>query len=265
MGNGAMQAEAEAGNTESRALSGRLWLARGFGLLILLGSLAVLARTGGSFEVAAVAMVAFAAYLFLAEAQGRRATLALEKKLRLSLLVHNMELESMAMQDDLTQLFNRRYFFERLEREMDTARAFSRPLSLMVIDLDGMKLMNDNYGHRAGDELLSSFGKFLLTTTRASDVPARTGGDEFAIILPDTSPEGATSVKERLARRMEDAELTVGEVTVKVRASLGVATFPMAATSVDTLVQAADVDMYTDKNLHRASALAAAKAAAKTG
>jgi diguanylate cyclase (GGDEF)-like protein len=245
---------------EYRAIAGRIWIARGIGLLLLLAALAVLATLGGSFAISAIVMIAFAGYVFASERQARRLTLALEKRLRLSLLVHNMELENMAMQDDLTQLFNRRYFFERLERELESARAFNRPLSLMVIDLDGMKQVNDNYGHRAGDQLLSTFGRFLLAMTRASDVPARTGGDEFAIILPDTPEAGALAVKQRLARNLQETELPAGDTPIRARASLGVATFPKSGTSVDTLVQAADVDMYADKNMRRAAEKAAARA-----
>ncbi|HVP06008.1 MAG TPA: GGDEF domain-containing protein [Dehalococcoidia bacterium] len=256
----AVRVAADSPAVDPRAISGRIWVARGLGLLFLLVALAVLAKTGGSFGISATVMVAFAGYVFFAELQARRATVALEKRLRLSLLVHNMELENMAMQDDLTQLFNRRYFFERLERELESARAFNRPLSLMVIDLDGMKQVNDNYGHRAGDQLLSTFGRFLLAMTRASDVPARTGGDEFAIILPDTPEAGALAVKQRLARNLQETELPAGDTPIRARASLGVATFPKSGTSVDTLVQAADVDMYADKNMRRAAEKAAARA-----
>ncbi|MEK7247348.1 MAG: GGDEF domain-containing protein, partial [Chloroflexota bacterium] len=120
---------------------------------------------------------------------------------------------------------------------------------------------NDGYGHRIGDDLLSAFGKFLLTATRASDVPARTGGDEFAIILPDTSEKSAVSMKERLARKLAETSLLEDDVKVRVSASFGVATFPAAGETVDAVLQRADVDMYTDKNMRRAERdKAAAKA-----
>ena len=252
---------------DTDAVARRIWFARLLEVVFLLGSIAVLAASAGfgssAFWIASIVLVAFAAYVFLAERQGRKLTVALEKRLRLGLLVHNMELENMAMQDDLTQLFNRRYLFERLERELETARAFKRPLSLMVIDLDGMKQVNDGYGHRVGDELLPAFGRFLLDATRASDVPARIGGDEFAIILPDTSDKSAMALKARLARKLAETDLLDGEVQVRVTASFGVSTFPMAGDSVDSLLQRADVDMYADKNMRKANAATAAKAAAK--
>jgi diguanylate cyclase (GGDEF)-like protein len=236
---------------DQQQVTGRIWLGRIIGLVLLAGALIVLAISGGSFAISAIVMLAFAGYVFALETQARRMTLALEKRLRMSLLVHNMELENMAMQDDLTHLFNRRYFFDRLERELETARAFNRPLSVMVVDLDGMKQINDGYGHRAGDDLLAGFGRFLLGATRASDIPARTGGDEFAIILPDTPDHAAVSLKDRLLRKLSEAELVEGQ-KVTATASFGVASFPAAGATVDALLQSADVDMYNDKNMRKA-------------
>jgi diguanylate cyclase (GGDEF)-like protein len=236
---------------DPRDVAGRIWFFRVIGLFLLFGALGVLAASGGSFPIAALVLIAFSCYVFVTESQARRMTVGLEKRLRMSLLVHNMELENMAMQDDLTQLFNRRYFFERLERELETARAFNRPLSVMVVDMDGMKQVNDGFGHKAGDDLLSAFGSFLLTTTRASDVPARIGGDEFAIILPDTPDHSASALKDRLLRKLSETPL-LEDVKVTTAASIGVASFPSAGATVDALIQRADFDMYQEKNLRKA-------------
>jgi diguanylate cyclase (GGDEF)-like protein len=249
--NTAIGIQSQAGQDDSREVTGRIWLGRVAGLVLLGVGLGVMAVLGGSLVVSAIVMLAFGGYVFALETQARRMTVALEKRLRLSLLVHNMELENMAMQDDLTQLFNRRYFFDRLERELEMARAFNRPLSVMVVDLDGMKQVNDGFGHKAGDDLLSAFGAFLLSTTRASDVPARVGGDEFAIILPDTSDQAAVALKERLNRRLSEMSLVEG-VDIPITASFGVASFPSAGASVDSLLQRADFDMYQDKNMRKA-------------
>jgi hypothetical protein len=136
----------------------------------------VLATSGGSFGVSAIVLVAFAGYVFVSERAARRMTVGLEKRLRLSLLVHNMELENMAMQDDLTQLFNRRYFFDRLERELETAKAFNRPLSVMVIDLDGMKQVNDGSDTaRAMTFCPRSAGSCSLRRGRATCRPGSAG------------------------------------------------------------------------------------------
>ncbi|MEO7667610.1 MAG: GGDEF domain-containing protein, partial [Dehalococcoidia bacterium] len=111
---------------DTQGLRQHIWISRIIGLGLLAAALIVLGASTGfgsaAFWVASALLVGFAAYILVAETRTRRISLNLEKRLRLGLLVHNMELESMAMQDDLTQLFNRRYFFERLERQLETAR-----------------------------------------------------------------------------------------------------------------------------------------------
>lgn len=239
-----------------RSLTRQIWVSRAVSCVLLFVALGIIGATtggGSNFIIGAAAVIAFAAYVFIAETRARKIAVDLEKHLRLGLLVHNMELENMAMQDDLTQLFNRRYLFERLERELQTAKAFQRPLSLIVIDLDSMKLVNDNFGHRFGDELLTAFGRFLLEQTRASDVPARTGGDEFAIILPDTSDKAAVALRGRLMHRLEEIDLIEPDnAKIKVTASFGVASYPRDGDNVDAIMQRADLDMYAEKGLRKA-------------
>jgi diguanylate cyclase (GGDEF)-like protein len=244
------------GQPDMRTLTRQIWLSRAISCVLLFVALGIIgAATGGgtNFIVGAAAVIAFAAYVFIAETRARKIAVNLEKRLRLGLLVHNMELENMAMQDDLTQLFNRRYLFERLEHELETAKAFQRPLSVIVVDLDSMKLVNDNFGHRLGDELLTAFGRFLLDHTRASDVPARTGGDEFAIILPDTSDKAAVALRGRLMRRLESLDLIEPDnATLKVTASFGVSSYPRDGDTVDAIMQRADLDMYAEKGMRKA-------------
>lgn len=242
--------------TNTRALERQIWFTRALGVVLFVVGIAVIGASAGfgtsTFALGSVVLVAFAGYIVITESRARRISVSLEKRLRLGLLVHNMELENMAMQDDLTQLFNRRYFFDRLDRELETAKAFKRPLSVMVIDLNGMKQVNDTYGHRVGDEMLEGFGRFLLDSTRASDVPARIGGDEFAIILPDTSDKAAHNLKIRLAKRLESIDvIDRNALSLKVSAAFGVAGYPSAGETVDEIITQSDADMYADKNERR--------------
>ncbi len=239
----------------TRSLDRDVWVLRGVGaLLLVIGWLAVIAHSFGSmyFILDTIVFATLGGYAFITAAFTRRNAVNLEKRLRLDLLVHNMELENLAMRDDLTQLFNRRYLFERLERELQTARGFDRPMSVILLDLNGLKAVNDTYGHRVGDTILANFGRFLLNQTRASDVPARIGGDEFAIILPDTSQGAADVMVTRVAKAMENTNLMEeGELNLCMSASLGVSGYPWGGDNVDAIMQQADVCMYTDKRARR--------------
>ncbi len=248
-----------AANEQKRA-DREVWLFRISGVGLLLAGWVIMATNHGfgspTFLIETIVLAGLGAFAFAAAARTVKMAVNTEKRLRLGLLVHNMELEKMAMQDDLTQLFNRRYFFERLERELETAKAFRRPLSVIAMDLDGLKEINDTHGHHAGDEVLQNVGRFLLGQTRACDVPARVGGDEFAIILPDTPAPQASALMTRLEQRLASLNIVDrNELTLTVRASLGYATYPDAGETVDEVIQQADTAMYVQKNEHKGSPL----------
>ncbi len=254
----ALEVESDPAADEQQRGERQVWLIRIAGVCLLLAAWAVivLGHSVGStaFLTETVMVASLGVFGFAAAARAVRVAVNLEKRLRLGLLVHNMELEKLAMQDDLTQLFNRRYFFDRLERELETARAFQRPLSVIAMDLDGLKEINDTHGHRAGDEVLQNVGRFLLGQTRASDIPARVGGDEFAIILPDTPASQAATLMTRLEKRLASLNIVDrNELTLRVRASLGCATHPDAGDTVDELIQQADTAMYVQKRERKTS------------
>jgi diguanylate cyclase (GGDEF)-like protein len=134
-------------------------------------------------------------------------------------------------------------------------------LSLIVADLDSLKDINDTYGHRAGDAALTGFGRFLLDHTRASDVPARIGGDEFAIIMPDTPQRAALILKNRLAKKLSAISLAEANGTpLKVIAAFGIACYPGNGDAVDELISHADADMYSEKRGHKDASVQAVSA-----
>ena len=153
------------------------------------------------------------------------------------------------MTDDLTHLYNSRYLNQVLRRETKRASRSGRPLSLLFIDLDGFKAINDTHGHLFGSRALVEAAAVIRGSARETDVVARFGGDEFALVLPDTGSEGAFAVGERIRERIA-AHVFLAEdaLDVHLTASVGVATLPDVAASAEELVQAADKAMYAVKD-----------------
>jgi diguanylate cyclase (GGDEF)-like protein len=175
-----------------------------------------------------------------------------QRRYQARLFIRNLELRDMAMRDDLTQLFNRRYFYNRLERELDQARTFQRPLAVVALDVDGLKAVNDTYGHKAGDLLLATVGRLLVQHTRTCDLPARIGGDEFGIVMPETDKAAAFAVANRLQRSLELAPVVdENGKRLKLNLSLGVSGYPWGGDDVDAIVQWADTYMYAAKAVRR--------------
>jgi len=224
-------------------LNRNVWLMRSLGAALLLGGWAyfTLEHFGSAmFFADTIVFIILGAYAFAAAYLARNETVALEKKLRLSLIMRNMELEGSATRDDLTHLFNRGHFFDRLERELQTAKGVHRPLSLVFVDLNGIKEINREHGHRTGDKVLASFGRFLLDQARASDVPARIGGDKFAVILPDTAEPAANAAVNRLLQALDKLlEFEAGDVSIKLTARAAASGYPWDADTVDGIVQRA--------------------------
>jgi diguanylate cyclase (GGDEF)-like protein len=147
-----------------------------------------------------------------------------------------------ALTDPLTGLRNRRHLAETLDREVTRARRFRHPISLIILDVDDFKQINDSEGHMQGDIVLERVADVVREGTRSIDVAARYGGDELAVILVETDREGALILGERLADRMRGTEVPrrEGEGSMGVTISLGVATIPDSAKDVESLVDAAD-------------------------
>ncbi len=146
-----------------------------------------------------------------------------------------------AVTDPLTGLSNRRQLAETLEREVARSRRFGHPISLIILDVDDFKQINDREGHLQGDIVLETVADVLREGTRSIDVPARYGGDELAVILVETDREGALIVGERLGDRMREIQVPLRDGgSMGVTISLGVATIPDSASTLDSLVDAAD-------------------------
>jgi diguanylate cyclase (GGDEF)-like protein len=156
--------------------------------------------------------------------------------------------EQLTITDDLTRLFNSRYLNLYLGREIKRCKRHGIPLSVIFLDLDGFKGINDQFGHLAGSGTLTEVGTVLAQGVRESDILARYGGDEFVVVLPETPASGALVIAERLRRAIEEHRFleSLG-VSARISASFGISTYPDHALSPEGLIQKADQAMYRVK------------------
>jgi diguanylate cyclase (GGDEF)-like protein len=167
-----------------------------------------------------------------------------------------------SIRDPLTGLFNRRYLEETLEREISRAERSGSPISLMVLDIDGFKAFNDTHGHTPGDALMRELSDLLQRQTRGGDAACRFGGDEFLLLLPETSFEVAMRRAEELRSEVRGYDFVIGGDDVHVTITVGVAAFPHHAADMPSLIRAADEAMYRAK---RAGGDAVGEAVALSG
>jgi diguanylate cyclase (GGDEF)-like protein len=161
------------------------------------------------------------------------------------------ELERMAHQDPLTGLFNRRVFLARMAEESERVRRHGNPLSVLLFDLDHFKRVNDSYGHDVGDRVLQAVAQAATGIRRVTDIPARIGGEEFAILLPETDRDGALQIAQRL--RAAVAALRIPHVggELNITTSVGVATLTRMSYTEDSLLNDADKALYRAKHAGR--------------
>lgn len=157
-----------------------------------------------------------------------------------------VQLYSFAYKDALTCMFNRRFFYKVIEREIVSAEKKDRILTLALIDVDNFKRINDMYGHICGDTVLRELASVIRKNIRGCDCAARWGGEEFAIILPKTSPSGALKLAERIRSTVENHNFETDAAVIKVTISIGTASVKNAANS-DSLVKSADRALYKAK------------------
>src|SRR5207253_6883646 len=169
----------------------------------------------------------------------------------LDLLMQNRTLSEISARDALTGRYIRWYVMEKIDSEMNRALRHGAPMSVLMLDLDHFKNVNDSFGHSVGDQVLKNVGQVLRESCRVYDVPGRYGGEEFCVVLPETRVGNTTVVAERIRARLEASELTAGDNVLRVTASFGIAgleSMPGDALTPATLIDRADRALYCAKN-----------------
>ncbi len=170
------------------------------------------------------------------------------KELIKELELKNKELEELAYYDPLTNLPNRRYFFINAQTLIENAKRYDTSLSVIIIDIDNFKKVNDTFGHDAGDMLLRAFANILKSELRSSDVAARFGGEEFAVLLPNTNTDGAYKVSERIRKGFENTIVIYNNKEIKTTVSIGISHFRKGTENIDDLIREADEALYEAKS-----------------
>jgi diguanylate cyclase (GGDEF)-like protein len=167
----------------------------------------------------------------------------------------------LALTDELTGLYNRRYCMELLSNLISQSRRYGQPLSFAMIDLDHFKRINDSFGHLFGDRVLREISRLIQNGIRSCDAAARFGGEEIALVLPNTTTDDAMRIVDRLRRRCKELTLTAKDTTVQVTFSAGIATHPSpGVTGIQTLFQVSDENLYCAKMSGRDQVVSGLKA-----
>lgn len=150
------------------------------------------------------------------------------------------KLRALSVMDDLTDVYNRRYFMEQAEKEMAKAVRYSTVFSIMAVDIDHFKAINDAYGHFAGDAVLQAMSNTCMNNLRTMDIFARFGEEEFMFLIPESDKINVPTFAERVLRALEKTEVVYNRETIRFTASIGVKTFDKATMSLESLLKAAD-------------------------
>jgi diguanylate cyclase (GGDEF)-like protein len=160
----------------------------------------------------------------------------------------NLTLSKLASLDPLTEVYNRRYFFDLARAEFAKSRRHHRPLSVIMLDVDHFKLINDNFGHGAGDQALVKLTQYCRDNGRESDILARFGGEEFAICCADTDSKGALALAERIRQAIEEASFDYEGNTITFSVSMGVTSLQPGDQEFEALINRADKLLYQAKD-----------------
>jgi len=174
--------------------------------------------------------------------------LLLLRRHQAQLLMRVSELKEMASTDEMTGLHNRRHFYEVAEIELTRSQQRRDTLAILLMDLDGLKGINDEFGHGVGDIVITNLAAVISKHIRTTDVAARLGGDEFGVVMPGTDKRGAFALARRLWEEMERNPMYQNnETELMVTVSIGVAGYPWGGDSLDEMLHWADADMYANK------------------
>jgi diguanylate cyclase (GGDEF)-like protein len=161
--------------------------------------------------------------------------------------------ERLTVTDDLTKLYNYRYLMKYLEADVKRCLRYKKKVSLLFIDVDGFKRINDTFGHLVGSQALAEMGQVFRKIVRETDVVGRYGGDEFVIVLPETPLNGAMVIAERIRKKVEECEFVAQNLSIRLTVSLGVANCPKHTLTAEGLIKKADAAMYRAKELSKNS------------
>jgi len=164
---------------------------------------------------------------------------------------YHEEIYRLTTVDGLTQVYNKRYFMENLERELSRCQRYGRDLSLIIFDIDHFKQINDSYGHLAGDAVLKQLAELVKANIRREDFLARYGGEEFAIILPEIDHPSAMVMAEKVRHLVEEEKFKFEKITIPVTVSLGVTTHEGSIGEALDFIKEADQNMYEAKRAGR--------------
>jgi len=198
------------------------------------------------------AVILYAAYSIYLATHSRSTHVNLERAYSAHLEELSQRLRTMAYRDSLTGLYNHRYFYEQLSHEIERSLRYGQPLTVLLMDMNNFKDINDAFGHIVGDKFLSLVGQVIARQIRGSDIGARYGGDEFVVILPNTGLDEGRATADKLSSAVRHAgALSPGEEQVQLGISIGLAVCPDDSRTAGELLQVADRRLYDQKAISK--------------